>query len=177
MAYMRNLQAFFLNQKTLGGSPKYADIAYSFMVMPSGRIYMGRGWRVRDAATGTSTGSRHGVSLSICFAGNFEVRTPTTAALDAARWLIYTGQKRDFITKKLDIFGHRDWKATACPGANLYVQLSYIRKPWPKPRRYRVRRPGGGLTKRLGFKVAMRRLRRLARKLRRGKEAGVKRVQ
>lgn len=113
---MRQTQKF--HQETRG----WNDIAYSFVVFPSGRVYEGRGWGVVGGHTEGYNSRSHG----ICFAGNFETQHPTVEALEAARALIHEGVQRGYVSRPFKLGGHRDTKATACPGKNLYPLVSSL---------------------------------------------------
>src|SRR5690554_791665 len=86
-AYMRHLQRF--HQDGRG----WADIGYSFVIMPSGRVYEGRGFAVVGAHTEGHNSTAHG----ICFAGNFQTQQPTDEAIRAASQLIRLGMSAGFI--------------------------------------------------------------------------------
>lgn len=118
-AYMRDVEAFHINSREMRA------IAYSFVVMPSGRIYEGRGW----GKDGGHTACCNTTSHAICFAGNFQSMKPTEAAIETARGLIVLGQNKGMVTASPRIRGHRDapGASTACPGNNLYARLDEIR--------------------------------------------------
>lgn len=117
---MRDIQHYHQSYKG------WNDIAYSFVIFPSGRVYEGRGWGI----VGAHTEGQNSVSHGICFVGNFETEQPTMAAIDAGRRLIHRGKERAFIRSRGFVRGHRDapGAATACPGDHLYEKLSRIRK-------------------------------------------------
>ena len=64
-------------------------------------------------------------SIGIAFVGNFENEEPTQTQLDTLKQLIneIIGLYGD-----LPIYGHKDMKATSCPGKNLYNKLKDIKK-------------------------------------------------
>ncbi len=67
-------------------------------------------------------------SIAIKLDGNFEVQQPTAKQIQALKdLLVYLTTKRPDLPKivRASVKGHRDIKATACPGKNLY---SLIRK-------------------------------------------------
>jgi hypothetical protein len=101
----------------------YCDIAYNYVVFPSGRTYRGRGGRTVGAATEGHNSS----SISVCFAGNFELQQPTAAALQSAHLLLRHLRLRRRTIWRPTIRGHRDVNATACPGRYLYERLAAIR--------------------------------------------------
>lgn len=121
-------------------------ISYSFVIFPSGRVYMGLG----ASRIGAHTGGRNSVSLGACFAGNYETNRPTAAAergyANLLKYLKSLGILRNARTNG----GHKDapnngWNA--CPGRYLHPRLGAINalassssvkpqsapKPAPKP--------------------------------------------
>lgn len=118
-AEMRTTQLFHQNDRD------WNDIAYSFVVFPSGRAYEGRGWGVAGSHTEGHNSRSHG----ICFAGNFEAQHPTRAALETARALIHEGAGSGYIARPFVLGGHRDTKPTACPGKNLYPLVALLAFP------------------------------------------------
>lgn len=106
----------------------YNDIAYAFGIGPSGKVYEGRGWGVLCGATENWNEK----SVPIMFMGNYEIATPTKKQLQKAGKLIRQGIERGHLTKNPNVIGHRDTKATACPGAHLYAKLGAIKK-YSKP--------------------------------------------
>lgn len=98
---------------------------YSFCIHPSGVILEGAGGNV-----GAHTAGRNSISYGFSFIGNYEREQPTWAQLAAAGYLIRVLQFTGFIVPelhKVTIQGHRETKATACPGANLAPRMDAIR--------------------------------------------------
>ena len=93
----------------------WADIAYNFVVCPHGTIFEGRGLNVRNGANGTNKGNMTSHAI-MWLSGE---RNPFTES-----------EKRGFkecsryIDEKTaapaECIGHRDHKATACPGNERY---------------------------------------------------------
>lgn len=106
-AYMREIQAFHM-----GPSRGWSDIAYSLIVMPSGRPWKGRGIGIIGAHVANHNTGRAG----ICLAGNFETSEPTRAQLATLRHLVKNHPK----LRGKPVKGHRDFGGTSCPGKNLY---------------------------------------------------------
>lgn len=104
----------------------FNDISYSFIVFPSGRAYVGRGWKMIGAHTEGSNSTSH----AICFWGNFEVEKPTKEALETAGKIHKRGVERGFVRKDAKILPHSKapGAATACPGRNLKRKMRKIRK-------------------------------------------------
>lgn len=103
---VRGIQNFHMDARGWG------DIAYNTVSCPHGYVFEGRGRGVRSAANGTNAGN--GGSYADCYLGG-EGDPFTEAGARAKRaagdWLTYPGSPR---------LGHRDWKATACPGDTIY---------------------------------------------------------
>lgn len=99
-------------------------ISYTFVVFPSGRIYEGHS----IGRVGAHTKGQNTISAGIALAGNYEVNQMTVAQVAAVAWLLNEGVKQGWWTEnKLD-GGHRDTKATACPGKNAYAMIGEINK-------------------------------------------------
>lgn len=110
-----------------------SDIDYGFLMGRTGTIFEGRGWGVTDGATGQDVDPSKPFDyymsreLTMAFLGNYETLVPTPAQLDACReWIAESPD----LTVGLVIRGHRDVRATACPGDHLYDDLDIIRVPW-----------------------------------------------
>lgn len=109
-------------------------VSYNVVIFPSGRAYQGCPFDKR----GQHTDNANSKIRSICFAGNYESKSPTQKQLDTARALIAEGRGK-WWGKGAYVRGHKDFKATACPGQNVYKHMAYIGsgvfvKPAPKPR-------------------------------------------
>ncbi len=118
------------------GSQKWCDIGYNFLVDKFGRIYEGRvggiTQGVRGAHTGTTEGNRYTMGVSMM--GNFDVAQVPTAMkkpiADLVAWRFGRAKVPARGTHVLDgkrvqrIIGHRDVKATACPGRYGYAWVT-----------------------------------------------------
>lgn len=60
-------------------------------------------------------------SIAICLSGNFEIEQPTPEQIEALTWLI--AHIREELPQPIEVFGHKDFSATSCPGLNLYGEL------------------------------------------------------
>jgi hypothetical protein len=96
----------------------WAGIGYSFIVGPSGTVYEGRGQRV-----GAHTEGKNYTSFGVAFLGTFLVSIPQSTAMVAAAELLAHLQAAGVLQAGYKVGGHRDVKATACPGDGLYRQL------------------------------------------------------
>lgn len=139
MAEQRFIQDFHQNGRG------WQDIGYHFTVDDSGRVYEG----VPPQFRGTHTGGANTGNIGISYMGNFEIdgEFPTQRTLASLvamwSWLAF-----DFGVNPDSLFGHRDYKATACPGKNFYPTLPdlrngtrnnlefgapYVAHPFPQP--------------------------------------------
>lgn len=93
----------------------WSDIAYNFVICPHGYIFEGRGLRVINGANGTNAGNR--TSHAVMWLAGEE--NPFTAEekrayVDAIAYIDYNTDA------PFGSIGHRDHKATACPGQERY---------------------------------------------------------
>lgn len=107
-AHMREFEAIGHNRYGCG-------ISYTWVVMPSGRVFQGH-----DVdRQGTHTYGRNNRSRAICLAGNYQVNElPQRMHNAVARLLRELGAILDG--------GHRDVFATACPGDHAYARIPSI---------------------------------------------------
>jgi N-acetylmuramoyl-L-alanine amidase len=94
-------------------SRKWNDIAYNFLIAPSGRVYEGRGKEVEGAHT-----QGHNNDCGIAFLGDYTTTKLTKAQITAYKLL----------RRKLGISGgpaiaHSKTSSTSCPGAMTKKQL------------------------------------------------------
>lgn len=103
---MRSIQRF--HQRSRG----WGDIAYHYLIAPSGTIFEGRASAYQpDTATDYDTKGH----LGICLMGNFEEQPPTPEALLSLKHL--AAYLLDAYRLPESALGqHRDFAATACPG-------------------------------------------------------------
>lgn len=99
----------------------WCDIGYHFLISRDGRI-----WEGRDAGrTASHVQNNNTNNLGISFIGNYMTESPTEAQIDAASRLI-AGLEARYGISGADVFGHRDFKGTDCPGTKLYQNISTI---------------------------------------------------
>ncbi len=115
-AGMRSIQRFHVDN--LG----WSDIGYSFGVDPDTlEVFEARGAGVQ----GGHTFGKNKVSHGIVVMGNFETRHPSEALKIRLAQLVHHGHRSGWWGEQFS-GGHRDVRATACPGYNLYLQIPYI---------------------------------------------------
>ena len=114
---------------TSGGGPEdfaryhvdnhgWPGIGYHYVIDQAGRIFQTQDWEtVSYHCSGQNSNS-----LGICLVGNFSRTQPTEKQYKALEYLvsfIRTDLNNQLGTnKKLTVYGHKDFKATDCPGAN-----------------------------------------------------------
>lgn len=105
------------------GVQRFGRFSYSFAYhRPSRSLLVGAGDTI-----GAHTAGRNSRSLGLVLIGNYDTLPLDDIAVqdlgEALRWLVHTGRLRpDFVLR-----GHRDHKATACPGKHAYARLGDIR--------------------------------------------------
>lgn len=108
----------------IGQSRFKGGISYTFVVFPSGRIYEGHS----IGRVGAHTKGHNSISAGIALAGNNDVHQVTAEQIAAIAWLLQYGIDKGWWREpKLD-GGHRDTKATACPGKNAYDKIPAINR-------------------------------------------------
>ncbi len=107
-----------------GKTTHYGDIGYHFVIDPYGRLFEGRDLRYQGAH---ANGDNNVGNIGICLIGNFEKEKPTQAALDALeREIGALRQKYDIPRSR--VYGHRELRATECPGDALMRWVERYRK-------------------------------------------------
>ena len=104
---MRDTQKYHMDTR------KYADIAYNFVIMPSGRVYEGRGRAVMGAHT-----LGHNEDCGIVFAGDYTKRKLTWRQVRA-----YNLLRRKMGISKGKAYPHSATYSTSCPGSNVTKRL------------------------------------------------------
>ena len=104
---IKKIQEFHMNTR------KYNDIAYNFLITPSGRVYEGRGKNVVGAHT-----LGHNEDCGVAFVGNYEKDKLTKAQI-----LAYKLLRAKLGVSKGNQYPHKATYSTACPGKNIIDQL------------------------------------------------------
>lgn len=103
----------------------WADIAYNWVTCPHGYVFEGRGLKYQNGANGTTTGNK--TSPANCYLGG-EGNPFTQEAKIAFHKL--TKYVADNSSAPQGAMGHRDHKATQCPGNEIY---NWIKLGMPVP--------------------------------------------
>jgi hypothetical protein len=116
-------------------SRDWGDIGYNYLIDPAGTIYEGRAGG--DLAIGAHSLCKNNGALGIALIGNFQGAAPTAEALSALQSLVsIKGQAYSIDIQGMSTFygsympnvvGHRNVRATSCPGDQLYTLLPSLR--------------------------------------------------
>lgn len=93
----------------------FSTIGYNFLIDEYGRIWEGRGLTYRNAANGTASNM---TSVSVCILVGVKDNKISPEMVEAVRWL--RAHVSRLAKRELQVKGHRDHKATSCPGEDLY---------------------------------------------------------
>jgi hypothetical protein len=103
-------------QHQFNKDPQLSAIGYNYLVDKYGRIIEGRGWQYRNAANGAN--ANNFTSYSVCVLSGVNDNEPNDNIILALR-VLYRFLS-SVAGKDLIVQGHRDVRATACPGNKLY---------------------------------------------------------
>lgn len=87
-------------------------ISYTWPIMPNGRVYEGHGVDRR----GAHTGGRNDIARAICLVGNYDLTPVSRAQIESAAQLMCQEYRAGRATRYTLNGGHRELKATNCPG-------------------------------------------------------------
>lgn len=105
----------------------WADIGYNYLIDQNGVIYEGR--MGGEGATAAHAYLHNCGSIGIGMIGTFTNELPSEKALDSLKLLIVEKSALahiNTITWQSNLYGHRDFNPTACPGQVLYDWLPTI---------------------------------------------------
>jgi hypothetical protein len=116
----------------------WCDLGYNFLVDRFGRVFEGRYGGAQLPVLGAHTSSFNANSFGVAVIGNFEQTAPPPAMLESTArviaWKLDANYRSPLATVVLDgnrlhtVSGHRDTKATACPGTQLYNKLGWLKQ-------------------------------------------------
>ncbi|KAF4519047.1 hypothetical protein B566_EDAN001633 [Ephemera danica] len=102
----------------------FDDIGYTFLIGGDGNVYEGRGW----GKSGAHAPNYNSKSVGICVIGDFMATNPPNNMLQLVKDLIACGVDSGKIRSNYKLLGHRQVRATSCPGDKLFNEI----KTWPK---------------------------------------------
>lgn len=114
-AAIRAIEA--VGQQRFGGG-----ISYTRLITPAGLIFEGHG----IGREGSHTAGRNSIAVGYCLVGNYDTARPTDAQLRAVAWCLQHDHARGWLDAPQLDGGHRDLKATACPGRHAYAAIGRI---------------------------------------------------
>ena len=118
-ASTRDMTVQEIHQLHLNQGENWKGIGYHFYIDKQGVIWRGR----PEEMSGSHALDYNFVSIGICLSGNFEIEQPTEKQLQSLSELLqHLKQKYG----NVQVVGHRDLNATACPGKNLYSKLGSV---------------------------------------------------
>ncbi|MEX1024965.1 MAG: peptidoglycan recognition family protein [Planctomycetota bacterium] len=115
---LRRIQKFHIEDNGWG------DIGYHYLIDPKGNVFEGRKATYQGAHAGSSQANRNNVG--ICLLGHFDTERPTPAALASLQGLCDAIRRRQSIPRS-QVFSHKDFKETECPGRFLQAWLEHYR--------------------------------------------------
>jgi hypothetical protein len=110
-----------------------SGIPYTFAITPAGLVFEGHS----IGRVGAHTQGHNTRGAGIVLVGNYDTAAPPRPMLDALVWLLRHGVTRGWWKRPALNGGHRDTKATACPGRHAYPLISQVNAeaagPAPSP--------------------------------------------
>lgn len=101
----------------------WSDIGYHFIVLGDGTIVNGR----HINRTGAHCKGKNKGSIGICVTGNTSEEPPTTQQLETL-WGKVKMLMEEYGLDRHNVYGHRDFGATNCPGDMLYGLLQQFKQ-------------------------------------------------
>ncbi len=100
----------------------WSDIGYHYIVLGTGEVVAGR----HINKTGAHCKGENRGSIGICVTGNTSTEAPSTAQMESL-WGKLKMLMDEYELQRSDIYGHRDFGATECPGNYLYAMLQQFK--------------------------------------------------
>lgn len=120
-ASVESIHEEHLKRKDANGTP-WLGIGYHFVIgngkgMPDGDVEPTFRWRqqLQGAHAGSTDPAYNQQGIGICLVGNFENHEPTASQLVSLKKLVRT-LKGNYRVASKNVIGHRDVRATECPG-------------------------------------------------------------
>lgn len=122
------------------GKPTHTDVGYNYFVGRSGVVFEGRGWSQNGAngallpgiksqyPNGATTSNPYWVSVQVI--AGVDLPDLTIAQWEALkRFYTWVAEKAEIDNPRVN--GHRDVRATACPGDVVHANLKHVAAAWP----------------------------------------------
>jgi len=101
----------------------WSDIGYHYIILGDGTLERGRSIN----KTGAHCKGHNKGSIGICVTGNTSQEPPTTAQVESLFGTLKM-LLEDYNLERSDVYGHRDFGATECPGDWLYTLLQQFKQ-------------------------------------------------
>ena len=101
----------------------WSDIGYHYIILGDGTLERGRSIN----KTGAHCKGHNKGSIGICVTGNTSQEPPTTAQVESLFGTLKM-LLEDYNLQRSDVYGHRDFGATECPGDWLYTLLQQFKQ-------------------------------------------------
>jgi N-acetylmuramoyl-L-alanine amidase len=101
----------------------WADIGYHYVIGRDGNVYEGRELGVQGAHAGAGNNEEN---LGISLIGDFTASPPDARQLETTRLFLIAQQER-YGVPMAEVYGHREFKPTECPGSALFAWLEAYR--------------------------------------------------
>ena len=108
-----------IHQLHLNQGENWKGIGYHYYINKKGIIYRGR----PEKYSGSHALDYNSISIGVCLSGNFEEEEPNVNQITSLIELLHYLRTK---YPNVEIVGHKDLNATACPGKNLYSKLGSI---------------------------------------------------
>ncbi len=96
-------------------------IGYHVVISKDGTIEYGEDYGRPVSKQGAHCKGKNVGSIGIAMIGNFEITSPTQAQLDSLYQVLNTIKDKYHLTRD-KFYGHRELKATLCPGKNINIK-------------------------------------------------------
>lgn len=101
----------------------WSDIGYHYIILADGTLERGRNVN----RTGAHCKNKNKGSIGVCVTGNTSNEPPTMQQIESLKGTL--GMLiEDYLLTRQDVYGHRDFGATECPGDFLYAYLQQYRQ-------------------------------------------------
>lgn len=101
----------------------WSDIGYHFIILADGSVEAGR----HINRTGAHCKGQNKGSIGVCVVGNTNSEPPTAPQIESL-WGKLKMLMEDYNLDRRNIYGHKDFGATECPGNMLYALLQQFKQ-------------------------------------------------
>lgn len=108
-----------IGQDRFGGG-----ISYTRLITPAGLVFEGHS----VDRVGSHTADHNSIACGYCLVGDYSATRPTDVQLRALAWVLQHDHGHGWIDQPRLDGGHRDLKATSCPGDRAYTAIPAINR-------------------------------------------------